>query len=537
MHAGNVFFPSLEMTVSGSRFAFRLRVNGVSHVRSVFLVGSIPELGMWSDADALPMKLSPDAGLAIANIGFSEFVEYFKLRLIAIDGVNQTIRDIKRTFVFPDNLLSDPRLCSSSHILVDFECVWGTSQARVSVFVPERPLPVASRFDSQHLRGMISSLRSMKDELRAEVLSISSAMEGYIKSHSSQSVELPFNRVIRDLLYEINELKGKVKVIARFRPLIEGERDKFGFSMSQNPSYISIDNPGRDFFFDDVFDESYRNEAFFEASKIETVVESAVLIANNVCIFCYGQTNSGKSHTVLGSRGEKGLVELALESIFETMRNHDIEKSIEIEMVEIYRENVFVLIEKFEIYNFSNALEIFHDRIRDRATASTNMNATSSRSHCIVAITLSDESSASTIYIVDLAGSERIKISGAEGDRLAEANSINKSLSTLGQVLNALLDKKNFIPYRDSKLTKLLAPVFTVTEPPSKVIMIANVSPHVHDERETVSTLQFAQRVGDIGLRRESKEALEELHDKENQLEQVMRQQKSDLDLLRNKFS
>ncbi len=537
-------FFSCGMTVSISRFAFRLRVNGIPPSDSVILTGSIPELGMWANDARTRLDYLPSLGTATVTIPFCEFVEFVQFRCFSIGAGRSILTDCKRTFQFPDSSLGDPRILSASHVFVDFETIWGSSRNRVSIFVPVSPLPELPTAELQQIKTAISELRSVKDQLRDDVASMSLVINNHLQKFTSgdSSLKLPYDKMIKDLLYEINELKGKVKVIARFRPLIEGELESFSFSVGSDPSSVVVHsgslstNSGRSFYFDDVFDESVGNFDFYENSKIKSVVESSVLISNNVCIFSYGQTNSGKSHTVMGSRGQPGIVELALHSIFETLIGHDTAKTVEIEMVEIYRENVFVLIEKSEIADLREGMNLFQNSIHERATASTNLNSTSSRSHCIVAISLSDESSTSSIYVVDLAGSERIKISGAEGDRLAEANSINKSLSTLGQVLNSLLHKKQFIPYRDSKLTKLLAPVFTVSDPPSKVIMIANVSPFFADERETVSTLQFAQRVGSIELRQESSEALAELNEKEVQLSRVLEKQRSEVDLLRQHF-
>ena len=387
------------------------------------------------------------------------------------------------------------------------------------------------------MKRMIEELRYEKEALREDIIawSSSSLFGSSAMRVESQITELECNKKIRDLLFQVNELKGKVKVVGRFRPLIEGEKDALDFSIPNNSS-VEINGDGgggRLFELDEVFDADTDNESFYEISKIKSVVESSVLISNNVCIFSYGQTNSGKTHTVIGSRGEKGIVELTLESIFGLLEEKREEKSVEIEMIEIYRESVFMLIERTNVETKNQTMEIFLEKVQDRATASTLLNPTSSRSHCVFIISLVSKTDTSHIFLVDLAGSERTKISGAEGDRLAEANSINKSLSTLGLVLNSLLNKRTFIPYRDSKLTKILAPVFATTSPPSKVVMIANVSPNIQDERETLSTLQFAQRVGEIELRDNKCDNEEEINRKIDALNDIIEQQKLQLDQLR----
>ena len=519
------------MTVVYSRYTVELCISGLPAPGPVYLSGSIPELGFWSEENAIAMAgHHVDSTAASCFIRFNEFIEYFKFRFFCIDTAGILVRDARRTFSIPDSLLGDMAVSCASNVLVRVECLWGASDSRISVIVPEKPLqvPAINKATIQGILGQVKNLGRIKDELRNEILSL--RRETQVALVQSES-ELPYGGLIRDLLYEINELKGKVKVVARIRPLIEGETQPFSYEISGNNS-LRV-NGQRSFVLDEVFDDSVDNVNFFETSKIKSVVESSVLIANNVCVFSYGQTNSGKTHTVLGSRGEPGLVELSLGSILEVCSTHRLEKIIEIEMVEIYRENVFVLIDKCEVIDSNQTINLLRSRILDsRATAATNLNNTSSRSHCIIAISISDEESdaTSTIYIVDLAGSERIKVSGAQGDRLAEANAINKSLSTLGLVLNSLLHKKQFVPYRDSKLTKILAPVFTVSNPPSKVVMIANVSPALVDERETVSTLQFAQRVCDIELRENAESALE-IIEKERELHQVIQKQRSEMDL------
>ena len=533
------------MTVTDSKFTFCLRVTGAPSSRDVRVCGSIQELGLWSESDSKAASHVVEDAEAVFTIFLRQLEGFLKFRYVCDDPDQGFVRDIPRIVRLPEDFLRDMRSESTMRVLVQVESVWGDPRSRVSIFQPESPLeaPALSVSTTAGLRFVLlklQELREEKDKLRSDLLAISSSV-AHVPPVKRQVAQLEYNRVIRDLLFEINELKGKVKVVARFRPLIEGERAVLDFSLPDH-SHVSVysqDGFGeRQFRVDEVFDESVNNESFYEMSKIRSVVESSVLISNNVCIFSYGQTNSGKSHTVLGSRGEKGIADLTLESVFSTMTTHGCRKRVFVEMTEIYRENVFPLVHKTEVLDLVQVMELFHTSIEGRATASTNLNSTSSRSHFIFTLTLTDEASQSNIFLVDLAGSERTKISGAEGDRLAEANAINKSLSTLALVLNGLLNKRAFIPYRDSKLTKMLAPVFTVTEPPSKVVMIANLSPNLNDERETISTLQFAQRVSSIELRDSASQVAvdAELERKTQQLNHVILQQRRQLDALKQAF-
>lgn len=525
------------MTVAYSSLTVRLKLELPHPCASVSVSGSIPELGSWSLEKCVKLYPSGDGSTEYTHsLLLSDFVSSFKFRYLAVfhDGSRST--DLRRSFYLPRGIVNHGKIASTSKVFVDVRSMWNEPNSALSVFVPAGPLSVRQDMGLHLLdmKRMIEELRYEKEALREDIIAWSSSSCLFGSSEmrvDSRISEHECNKRIRDLLFQVNDLKGKVKVVGRFRPLIEGERVALDFSIPNNSSVI-INGCGRAFELDEVFDADVNNESFYEKSKIKSVVESSVLISNNVCIFSYGQTNSGKTHTVIGSRGEKGIVELTLESIFGLLEEKREKKSVEIEMIEIYRESVFQLIECTNVKSKNQTMEIFLEKVQDRATASTFLNPTSSRSHCVFIISLVSEKNTSYIFLVDLAGSERTKISGAEGDRLAEANSINKSLSTLGLVLNSLLNKRPFIPYRDSKLTKILAPVFATTSPPSKVVMIANVSPNIQDERETLSTLQFAQRVGEIELR-DNRDNEEEINRKINALNDIIEQQKLQLDQLR----
>jgi len=256
------------------------------------------------------------------------------------------------------------------------------------------------------------------------------------------------------------------------------------------------------------------------------------------CLFAYGQTGAGKSYSMVGYGENKGIVPISCEEIFKRVNaNSDKNKSYEIQisMVEIYNETVqdlFIPFDQrpkngFQIRE-SKALGIYVDGIvknavdsysaieraidqgtANRSIGSTQMNATSSRAHTVITIEFKQVDNiggmqnvkVSNINLIDLAGSEKANQTGATGDRLKEGSAINKSLSALGNVIEKLAEKsqgkakKDAIPYRDSKLTRLLQNALGGS---SKTIMICALSPASSNYEETLSTLRYADRAKKI---------------------------------------
>eukprot|EP00794_Sanderia_malayensis_P003504 gene3504-4004_t len=260
----------------------------------------------------------------------------------------------------------------------------------------------------------------------------------------------------------------------------------------------------------------------------------------NCSLFAYGQTGSGKSYSMVGYGQNKGIVPITCERLFQGIDKKIEEKSdkeyqVKVSMLEIYNEQVRDLLNPASLKIKGGMKVRQHPKLgfyveqlvarpvgsykdidahieagtKSRTVASTNMNATSSRAHTIVAINFSQKGDnaagqsttmTSIINLVDLAGSERADSTGATGDRLKEGSAINQSLSSLGNVIKALADqsggKKNVIvPYRDSTLTKLLKNALGGN---SKTIMIAALSPADINHDETLSTLRFADRAKSI---------------------------------------
>jgi kinesin family member 5 len=267
----------------------------------------------------------------------------------------------------------------------------------------------------------------------------------------------------------------------------------------------------------DIFDFSIR-------STVEDVMNGY-----NGTVFAYGQTGAGKSYTMMGDMDDsekKGIIPRITEQIFDAILVHGsatIEYTVGISYLEIYMERIRDLLNPAcdnlpinegpkgpyvkglrEIYvnTVDEVYTAMHLGQRSRVTASTNMNLESSRSHSIFLVTINQKDvntgsqKSGMLYLVDLAGSEKVGKTGASGQTLEEAKKINKSLSALGMVINALTDgKSTHVPYRDSKLTRILQESLGGN---SRTTLIINCSPSSYNDAETVSTLRFGMRAKTI---------------------------------------
>ncbi|CAH1132699.1 unnamed protein product [Ceutorhynchus assimilis] len=254
----------------------------------------------------------------------------------------------------------------------------------------------------------------------------------------------------------------------------------------------------------------------------------------NVTIFAYGQTGSGKTHSMGTAycEGENvGVIPRAVHEIFSTVKDQfSFDFTITVSFVELYREILYDLMSEkskeqcileiredltkgihipnlteIPVESAQQILDVLIKGSRGRATASTNMNATSSRSHSIFTVNLAmqhkvekHQNRTAKLHLVDLAGSERPKKTGASGTTFKEGVDINKGLFVLGKVISALGDEKsqnNFVPYRDSNLTRLLKDSLGGN---SVTLMIACISPADYNLEETLSTLRYADRARKI---------------------------------------
>ncbi|KAF2262712.1 kinesin-domain-containing protein [Lojkania enalia] len=323
-----------------------------------------------------------------------------------------------------------------------------------------------------------------------------------------------------------------IKVVARFRPqnkveIASGGEPIVDFTSEDTCSIQSKEASGA-FTFDRVFDMSSRQTDVFDFSIRSTVDD--ILNGYNGTVFAYGQTGAGKSYTMMGSDIDddegKGIIPRIVEQIFASMlaSPSNIEYTVRVSYMEIYMERIRDLLnpvndnlpvheEKnrgvyvkglLEVY-VSSVMEVYEVMRRGgtaRAVAATNMNQESSRSHSIFVITITQKNletgsmKSGQLFLVDLAGSEKVGKTGASGQTLEEAKKINKSLSALGMVINSLTDgKSTHIPYRDSKLTRILQESLGGN---SRTTLIINCSPSSYNDAETISTLRFGMRAKTI---------------------------------------
>ncbi|KKY15694.1 putative kinesin family protein [Phaeomoniella chlamydospora] len=290
--------------------------------------------------------------------------------------------------------------------------------------------------------------------------------------------------------------------------------------------------------FDKVFSPAADQSMIFE--DVVTPILSEMLLGYNCTIFAYGQTGTGKTYTMSGDMTDTmgilsdnaGIIPRTLYSLFQKLENEEAECSVKCSFIELYNEELRDLLAaddsvKLKIYEDSNSkkghtatmvqgMEESHIKTANagikllqqgsyrRQVAATKCNDLSSRSHTVFTITTYMKKTAETgedficagkLNLVDLAGSENIQRSGAENKRAAEAGLINKSLLTLGRVINALVDKGSHIPYRESKLTRLLQDSLGGR---TKTCLIATLSPAKSNLEETISTLDYAFRAKNI---------------------------------------
>ena len=339
--------------------------------------------------------------------------------------------------------------------------------------------------------------------------------------------------------------KDFIKVFVRFRPLNELENDLLSDNCGwETPKYISDTQIGiysskevKDsnaqipsnliFKYDKIFNSESQQSQIYE--NVGKRIVGDVMEGYNGTIFAYGQSGSGKTYTMYGpdiyDDIYKGIIPRIVEDIFNYVEKADdnVDFQFKLSVLEIYKEVMYDLLSQqsgdikiqenpetgivieglSEVY--LSSIEEFFEYVdlsqSNRKVAETKLNHNSSRSHCILILEVTQSFKKEklikkgTLNLVDLAGSEKVSKTGAVGLTLEEAKKINLSLSTLGNVIHALTHKSEHIPYRDSKLTRLLKESLGGNY---KTSLIVTCSPHSYNLDEVISSLLFAKRVKTI---------------------------------------
>ncbi|XP_073485964.1 kinesin-1 heavy chain [Aquarana catesbeiana] len=317
-----------------------------------------------------------------------------------------------------------------------------------------------------------------------------------------------------------------IKVMCRFRPLNDSEvvrGDKYVAKFQTEDTVVVSAKP---YVFDRVFQSNTSQEQVYNACAKAIVKD--VLEGYNGTIFAYGQTSSGKTHTMEGKLHDPdgmGIIPRIVQDIFNYIYSMDenLEFHIKVSYFEIYLDKIRDLLDvsktNLSVHEDKNrvpyvkgcterfvcspeeVMDTIDEGKSNRHVAVTNMNEHSSRSHSIFLINVKQENTqteqklSGKLYLVDLAGSEKVSKTGAEGAVLDEAKNINKSLSALGNVISALAEGSVYIPYRDSKMTRILQDSLGGN---CRTTIVICCSPSSYNESETKTTLMFGQRAKTI---------------------------------------
>lgn len=381
----------------------------------------------------------------------------------------------------------------------------------------------------------------------------------------------------RQLYNQVQDLKGAIRVFCRVKPFLHGKSDEQStvdyIGENGNIMIVNRHKQGKDarkmFTFNKVFGGNTTQQQIYVDTQ--PLIRS-VLDGYNVCIFAYGQTGSGKTYTMSGpdmtTEATWGVNYRALRDLFQLSeaRMDVIKYEVGVQMIEIYNEQVRDLLvvdgsnRRLDIRNNSqlnglnvpdaslvsvkctqDVLDLMRIGHRNRVVGATALNERSSRSHSVLTVHIRGKElvSGSTLkgclHLVDLAGSERVDKSEAVGERLKEAQHINRSLSALGDVISALAQKSTHIPYRNSKLTQVLQDSLGGH---AKTLMFVHINPETNAIGETISTLKFAERVASIelGAARSNKETgeIREMKEEISNLKLLVEKKEAELEQLRS---
>ncbi|KAL4144780.1 hypothetical protein PRNP1_013906 [Phytophthora ramorum] len=416
-------------------------------------------------------------------------------------------------------------------------------------------LKLALQSAETKLSSVAQTIQKERMEAFAEAQHASAEIVRQANEEKSRMAELYTQEMLarRKLHNRLMELQGNIRVFCRVRPIqpveLKSEQSALAvfFRDSDHESLdLFVGSEAGDkanqigqkhaFEFDHVFQPDSTQEQVFEQTRALVV---SALDGFNVCIFAYGQTGSGKTHTMEGPESDRGVNFRALRELFsirdDRMAAGNFVCSMKLSILEVYNESIVDLLEgggraagaaspavvkgldvrvgktgvyvdnliEVEVFNEGDVLDLMRLGHSHRSVGAHDFNEHSSRSHLVLSITIETGMKAdarkrlSKLHLIDLAGSERVSKTAASGQRLKEAQNINRSLSALGDVIAALGANSKHVPYRNSKLTFLLQDSLSGN---SKVLMFVNVSPVQWNAWETLCSLNFASRCRSVAL-------------------------------------
>ncbi|KAL6842820.1 hypothetical protein ACP4OV_027664 [Aristida adscensionis] len=331
---------------------------------------------------------------------------------------------------------------------------------------------------------------------------------------------------------------SRILVFVRLRPMsrkekeagsrscvkIVNKKDVYLTEFASETDYLRLKRVrGRHFCFDSAFPDSTTQAEVYSTSTADLV--EGVLHGRNGTVFCYGATGAGKTYTMLGTMENPGVMVLAIKDLFSKVRqrSHDGNHSIQLSYLEVYNETVRDLLSPgrplhlredkqgivaaglthYKAYSTDEVMKLLQQGNQNRTTEPTRMNETSSRSHAILQVIVEYRTMdggnivarVGKLSLIDLAGSERALATDQRTQRSIEGANINRSLLALSSCINALVEGKRHIPYRNSKLTQLLKDSLGGA---CNTVMIANISPSNLSFGETQNTLHWADRAKEI---------------------------------------
>jgi len=312
------------------------------------------------------------------------------------------------------------------------------------------------------------------------------------------------------------------------------------------------------FIFDRVFDSTSTNTDVFEGSTKNLI--NSLLDGYNCSVFAYGATGAGKTHTMLGNKEDPGITYRTVAELFSEIENQSKHRefNLGVSYLEIYNENVQDLLHKsgqlhlredgrcgvvvaglepIAIQNAEELLSLLAEGNKNRTQHPTDANKESSRSHAVFQVyikiinKLDSQVQRVKLSMIDLAGSERASATGCKGVRFKEGANINKSLLALGNCINNLADGIKYIPYRDSKLTRLLKDSLGGN---CHTVMIANIAPSSITYEDTYNTLRYANRAKKIKSNAKKNVSCE-MH--VAGYIKIVEEQKKEIDILKSKLA